>query len=213
MSFISSPFDFNHLPQRGLVKDTTAASRTWLVSLAEAKEHLRVGHTDDDTYITRLTQAAQLVCESLCGTDFTPMTYYLTCDTWEQTIEIPEVSPVRSIDHIKYYDTATPSVQQTWSAADYYLDNGSQRSRITLVDGAGYPQLRSGTGSIEVKFITKASWNLVSTTALSAVAVQAILITIADMYENRQSVIVGRIASSIPKTAEYLLNTMKIQTL
>ena len=45
------------------------------------------------------------------------------------------------------------------------------------------------------------------------VAKQACLITIADMYENRQSVIVGRIASKIPKTAQYLLDTMKIQTL
>jgi len=33
------------------------------------------------------------------------------------------------------------------------------------------------------------------------------------MYENRQSVIVGRIASSIPRTAQFLLDTLKIQTL
>jgi hypothetical protein len=33
------------------------------------------------------------------------------------------------------------------------------------------------------------------------------------MYENRQSVVVGRIASRIPKTAEYLMNTLKVQTL
>jgi hypothetical protein len=33
------------------------------------------------------------------------------------------------------------------------------------------------------------------------------------MYENRQSVIVGKIVSTIPKTAEYLMNPYKIQTL
>jgi hypothetical protein len=33
------------------------------------------------------------------------------------------------------------------------------------------------------------------------------------MYENRQSVIVGRIASTIPRTAQYLLDTLKVQVL
>ena len=56
-------------------------------------------------------------------------------------------------------------------------------------------------------------WSANTLTALSEVATQAVLITIADMYENRQSVIVGRIASSIPKTAQYLLDTLKIQTI
>ena len=54
------PYGHHHLPQRGIQTDTTSGASTWLVDLATAKEHLRVGHTDDDTYITRLTKAAQL---------------------------------------------------------------------------------------------------------------------------------------------------------
>ena len=47
-----SYFNNHHMPQRGIIPMTTSDSRNWLVSLADAKEHLRVGHTDDDAYIT-----------------------------------------------------------------------------------------------------------------------------------------------------------------
>jgi hypothetical protein len=81
-------------------------------------------------------------------------------------------------------------------------------TRITLIDGKTYPSLRNGTGNIKVLFTTD-SYNA----GFDTVAAQAIKIMITDMYENRQSVIVGRIASSIPKTSQYLLDTIKIQTL
>mgnify|MGYP003646413079 CR=1 FL=1 len=208
-----SYFNNQHQPQRGIIPMTTSAGRTWLVSAADAKEHLRIGHTDDDTYITRLTKAAQLVCEKLTGMVFTPCDFILECDNWDQTKEIPEISLIKTIDYIKYMDDADPSAQQTWADTNYYLSYFSQRSRIALVDGSSYPNLRDGIGNIEIKFGAKPNWSGNTLTALSEVATQAVLITIADMYENRQSVIVGRIASSIPKTAQYLLDTLKIQTL
>ena len=203
-----SYFNHHNQPQRGLVPTTSANDRTWLVSLTEAKEHLRIGHTDDDTYITRLTQAAQIVCENLTGMDFTPNSYIFSCDTWDQTKEIPNVSGVRTIVSIAYKDKN--GILTTLNSSDYYLGTGSQRSRIALVDGKSYPELYDGIQNIRITINTQATWGAMG---LNMVAKQACLITIADMYENRQSVIVGRIASKIPKTAQYLLDTIKIQTL
>jgi len=196
------------LPQRGVIPDINSAARQWLVSLSAAKEHLRVGHNDDDAYITRLTHAAQLVCEHLTGGTFTANAYVLFCDNWEQTKEIPEVSNASIITQITYKNTA--NVTTVWSAANYYLASGSQRSRIGLKDGKSYPDLYDGIETVQVKFTTDPIWGR---TNLNEVAFQAVLITISDMYENRQSVIVGRIASSIPRTAQFLLDTLKIQTL
>ena len=207
------PYGHHHLPQRGIQPQTPTGDRTWLVSLDEAKEHLRVGHSDDDTYITRLTKAAQLVCESKCGQVFSECSFFMHCDNWEQTREIPEISGVNTITHIKYWDNADPSVQQTWSASNYSLAKGSQRSRIFLSPSSSYPSLRPGLENIEISFAARPTWDISASTSLSEVAMQATLITIADMYENRQSVVVGRIASKIPKTAQYLLDSLKIQTL
>ena len=192
---------------------STSSGRTWLVSLADAKEHLRIGHSDDDAYIERIIKASQLLCEKLTGTVFTPCDYIMECDTWEQTKEIPEVSGIKLITYIKYMDDSDPSVEVTWSDSNYYHVFYSQRSRIALVDGKDYPNLREGIGNIEIKFTAKPMWSLNTLTALQELAYQAVLITVADMYENRQSVIVGRIASRIPKTAEYLLAQLKVQTL
>lgn len=207
------PYTEHHRPQRGILPLTASDERAWLVDLASAKEHLRIGHTDDDTYITRLTHAAQLVCENYCGSSFSLISWEFTCDNWEQTMEIPEVSGIRFITSIEYWDDADPSVQQTWSSTNFLLDAKSQRSRITLVDGKSYPSLRNGVGNIKIVLSGTPVWNVAFTTNLNEVAFQAVLITIADMYENRQSVVVGRIASKIPKTAQYLLNTLRIQTL
>ena len=113
------------MPQRGIIPMTTSDNRIWLVSLSEAKEHLRIGHTDDDTYITRLSQAAQLVCEKLTGTVFTPCDFILECDNWEQTKEIPDISVVKTIAYIKYMDDQKPSVQQTLNTVSYQLANYS----------------------------------------------------------------------------------------
>jgi len=207
---INSHFFYNQkLPQRGIIPTTSSDERIWLVSLNEAKEHLRIGHTDDDSYITRLTHAAQLVCESLTGTNFTGNTYTFYCDNWEQTTEIPEVSSILSITSITYKDTS--GLLTIWNPSNYYLAPGSQRSRIELVDGKSYPDLYDGIQNITISFTTIPVWGKV--TNLNEVAKQAVLITISDMYENRQSVIVGRIASSIPRTAQFLLDTLKIQTL
>jgi len=213
ITYFNYPFNEHHLPQRGIIPKTTSDDRTWLVDLAAAKAHLRIGHTDDDTYITRLTKAAQLVCESMTGIVFTTLSVEYECDNWEQTMEIPEISSISSIIHIKYMDDADPSVEQTFGAGDYYLMNWSQRSRIALTPGSSYPSLRSGIGDISIRMNVDPPWNIAHTTDLSEVAFQAVLITLSDMYENRQSVVVGRIASRIPKTAEYLLNTLKVQTL
>ena len=140
---INSPFFYNQkLPQRGIVPTTSSDERTWLVSLNEAKEHLRIGHNDDDSYITRLTHAAQIVCEHLTGANFTPQSYAYFCDNWEQTKQVPEVSIVETIDSITYKDTS--GTQTVWNTINYYLAQGSQRSRIELVDGKSYPDLYDG---------------------------------------------------------------------
>ena len=202
---IFTSWDANHLPQRGLTRVTIPDERAWLVSLADAKEHLRIGFSDDDTYISTLCRAAQLTCEYFSNIDFTPCAWKFTCDDWDQTKWIPH-QKCRTITGIKYYDDN--GISTIWGATDYYVDAGSLPVRITLVDGKTYPSLRNGTGNITIDFTTDEYEN-----RNNMVAAQAVLITIADMYENRQSVVVGRIASKIPKTAQYLLDTIKIQTL
>lgn len=204
---IFNNFNANNLPQRGLKRVTESSERLWLVSLAEAKQHLRIAHSDDDSYINNIIQAAQLTAEYQCNVDFTTCTWYFTCDLWSQTISIP-YSQITNVTRIEYYNDQSPSVFTSLPIAQWYLDNGSTPNRITMNDPYDYPSLRNGTGNIRITFLTQD----IDDTFIQ-VAKQAVLIMLTDMYENRQSVIVGRIASVIPRTAKFLLDTIKIQEL
>ena len=204
---IFTPFTWNNLPQIGLRRDEFDIAREMIVSLSEAKTHLRILHTDDDTYITSLIKAAQLTAEYYCNTDFTSCNWTYTCDLWNQTQKLPHGQWFKILN-IKYYDDN--GVQQTWAATEYDVDIGTIPNRITLKQNKTYPSLRDGVANITISLVsTGENYN----NNYTEVAKQAVLIMLTDMYENRQSVVVGRIASSIPKTSQYLLDTLKIQTL
>lgn len=194
-------FDANYLPKKGLSRVDPPAS--YICTLTEAKTHLRILHSDDDTYITSLIKVAQMTAEYYCNTDFTGSTWIFKCDLWEQTKQLP-YSEIRTISSIEYYDN--DGTLQTLNSSKYYLDTSIYPNRIALKDNESYPDLRDGIGNISVNFTTQNISN-------SEVAKQAVLIMLTDMYENRQSVIVGRIASTIPRTAQYLLDTLKVQVL
>ena len=206
MSYINR----HNLPQRGFRYVTPPSERSYLVSLDQAKEHLRIGHSSDDSYITQLIKVAQMMCEEHTGQFFTAVVMEYYADNWQQTKEIPNYSTVRSITSIEYYDQ--DDVLQTFASSNYYLENATKRSRIALKDNVDYPDLRDGIGNIKIT-LTFNIMNYAGGESYTFMAYQAMLITIADLYENRQSVIVGRIASVIPKTAEYILNKIKIQNL
>mgnify|MGYP003131877846 CR=1 FL=1 len=203
---ILNPFSRNYLPAKGLTRvENVDVPRSFLVTTDEAKTHLRILHNDDDTYITSLTKAAQLTAEYYINRDLTTCNWLYKCDVWEQSKTIP-YSGVKTITKIEYYNDN--GVLTTWQLANYYLDTSIFPNRICLHDNKEYPTLRDGIGNVHIYFNTTTKdfgGNL-------ELAKQAVLIMIADMYENRQSVIVGRIASSIPKTSGYLLDTLKIQT-
>ena len=204
---IFNNFSANHLPQRGLKRNQESSIRRWVVELDEAKQHLRIAHNDDDNYITNIIQAAQLTAEYQCNVDFTVCAWFFTCDLWQQTISIP-YSQVDRIQRIEYFNDASPSVFTVLNPTQWYLDAGSTPARITMTDPWDYPSLRNGTGNIRISFTTQDI-----DVTFNQVAKQAVLIMLTDMYENRQSVIVGRIASTIPRTAQFLLDTIKVQTL
>tara|TARA_R100000773_G_scaffold34737_2_gene29734 strand:- start:346 stop:957 length:612 start_codon:yes stop_codon:yes gene_type:complete len=201
---ILNPFTTKNLPSRNLRRITASSSRTFVLTLDQAKEHLRITHNTDDTYITSLIQAAQYTAEYYANKDFTACEWEFIADTWSQTQQLP-YGVWRTITHIKYYDD--DGVLITWNSSNYLFDSKGNPQRITLVDGKDYPSLRNGVSNIIVTINSQTMRGEVE------IAIQAIKIMIADMYENRQSVIVGRIASQIPKTSEYLLQTLRNQEL
>ena len=103
------------------------------VTLAEAKTHLRITSTDDDTWITAAITAAREDAEAMTRRALITQTWALALDEFPDAIQL---SPARvlGISSVTYYDE--DGVQQTLAGTSYDLDNYSEPA--WLVPAAGY---------------------------------------------------------------------------
>jgi uncharacterized phiE125 gp8 family phage protein len=136
------------------------------VSLAEAKAHLRVDFSDDDSLITSLIAAARQAAETLTGRQ-------LTTARWKQILDgfpgpslmgVPvgrpftlpghailiAKAPVQSVVSIDYLDMG--SALQAVSSSTYTVDAACEPARITPVFGQIWPVSLPQIGAVSVTF-------------------------------------------------------------
>lgn len=108
------------------------------VTTTEAKAHLRVDISDDDTLIGGLVTAARRWVEGVTGIIMVTQTwnYYLDRFPDSATICLP-IGPVSSITSLKY--TLVAGTVSTLSASDYTTDLASMPARITLKSAKSWP--------------------------------------------------------------------------
>lgn len=189
------------------------------LTLAETKAHLRVEDVanDEDALILALTRAAH---EHLDGKDGWLGRALLT-QTWDlvldgfpgrrtraggysgpgfaaDAIRVP-LPPLISVTTLKYIDTAGD--EQTWDAANYTVDIGSQPARIIPVYGVSWPAARAAVNSVTVRIVAGYG----SRNAVPMTIKHAMLLLIGHWYEHREEVLVGTIAQRLPSTVEALL--------
>ena len=180
-------------------------STTPLFTTAEAKDFLKVDTTADDTLIDNLIKAATESCQIYTNQYFLNTIVEQYSDKWSEVYTLYK-SPVSSITHIKYYDSN--NAEQTWASSNYILDDVSKPARIGLAVDATLPDLADRINAVHVKYTV--GYGTASSDVPDGIK-SAVLITLANFYENRQSVITGRTATELPLSSQYLLDQYKIQ--
>lgn len=113
-----------------------------LVTLAEAKDHLEIDHSDKDTYITSLVAAASQMIDGAEGMVGKPVgqqtVTYSIKDAPSNDIYLP-IFPVKSITSISYIDTDGNS--QSIGTSDFRLIGNEDYAVIETVDGYEWPSV------------------------------------------------------------------------
>jgi uncharacterized phiE125 gp8 family phage protein len=188
--------------KRGLKRTVEPTSEP--VTTAEAKTHLRVDHSDDDTYIASLISAARTIAENYTNRSFFTQTWVKTMSyfPYPEVLELQR-GYVQSVSSLKYYDESNS--QQTWNSANYTVNTSGDIAYLEA--DTDFPSdLYDRTDAVEVTYLT--GWDDVAD--IPAAIKHAVLMIVGHLYENRQDVVVGSQVNQMPKSSEYLLDPYKI---
>ena len=158
------------------------------VSLTEAKNHLRVDISDDDTLIKSKIMAVRQVFEEQYGVAFIDQTWELYMDAFPGgDLAIPKW-PLASVTSIKYTDE--DSNQSTVSSDDYLVDIYNKPGKVVLKSSASWPSdtLQEVNGVV-VRFV--AGYGAAGSDVPEPIR-QAVLLVVGDAYENREDTIIAQ---------------------
>lgn len=128
----------------------TAPPEAEPLTLAEAKEHLRITHDADDDALTALIRVAREMCEGYTGLALITRGCSLYLDSWtKDVIDLP-LPPLQTVAAINVYDSAEAAA--LFPSASYAVDARGVPARVMLTASPPLPGL--AMSGIEIVFTT-----------------------------------------------------------
>ena len=185
--------------------DLVTAPATEPVTTAEAKAHMRVTGSDDDTYIDALVVAARTHAETITRRAFITQTWDLYQDRFEgNEIHLPN-APLISVTTVKYIDV--DGVLQTFTSDDYTVHAfSSAPGEIELDLDKVWPVTKSVDNAVVTQFVAGYG----AAADIPQPIKQAMLMMIAHWYENRETTIVGATIMEVPQASRMLLAPYRV---
>jgi len=158
------------------------------VTLVEAKAQCRVQFADEDQLIEDLIAAATSMVEHYIGRSLTTQTWRLTLDKFTDRIVLPR-GPVQSISAFTYFDAA--GVSQTVPGTTYAFDGDADPQMVVRQPSASWPSVGNLINPVSITYVAGYS-------ALDRDIKQAILMLVANWFENRETLLTGTIVAQMP---------------
>ena len=179
----------------------TAGPAVEPVTLAEAKTHLRVDGTAEDTLVASLIVTSRLHVEAGIGLALVTQSWSYFLDCWPPgpALKLP-LRPVQTIDAVRLYDDN--AVVTTLPPASYLLDGASAPARLVRQGATQWPNPGRVANGIEVAFT--AGFGNAAANVPSPIR-QAILLLVAHWYEHRTPLELGAQAQPVPDMVGELL--------
>ncbi len=175
------------------------------VSLAEAKNHLKIDHNDEDTYVESLIEAATKWAEEYTWRFLIDTEAQLFINNFENKIYVGK--GCNDISEIAYLDNN--DAYQVIPSTNYYLDLNCQPAIIQFKDSYSFPVTSEKLNLIRISLT--AGFGPAASDVPSPIK-SAILLMVGHLYENRQDEISGTVVSKFSINSKFLLNPYRINT-
>lgn len=166
--------------------EVTVAPTNLVVSVSELKTHLRISHTDDDTYLDGVIKASTQFAETYTRRVLPPTTFKAYYD-YVQDLLIPRF-PITSITNIQYYDYN--NVLQTIDPQYYFTDLKDQPARIWFTQEFEVYSYRPA--ACIVTFVAGTS-----VANIDSGLKQTIMMIAGDMYDQRINIVHGSSSQAV----------------
>lgn len=172
------------------------------ITVAQAKTHLRITNSDEDTYIEALTLVSTEWCEEFQRRVYVQRQVVDKFDKFPSTIR-PRRSPLISVDSVKYVDTN--GVTQTLDAAEYDVGTYQEPGRITPAYTKSWPSIRAVINAVILTYQAGYANRASIPTGMK----HAVKLMVFHLYENREAV--GPVTmKEIPLAARQLLSMKRL---
>jgi uncharacterized phiE125 gp8 family phage protein len=180
-----------------------------LVSLAEAKAHLRIDGTAEDTLIGSLIVTSRLHLETALSLSLVTQGWSWFFDAWPRgaVVKLP-LRPVQSIAAVRLYDEAGDAT--TLDPDTYLLDGTSAPARFVRQGALVWPKPGRIANGIEIAFT--AGYGDAAADTPEPIR-HAILLLVAHWHEHRSPLEVGPLAQPPPDMVEKLLKPYRAMRL
>ena len=179
--------------------ELVTAPATEPVSLTDAKLHLRVEGSEEESAISLAITRARTEAEDRLGRALITQTWTLYLDSFPASGEIVfPLPPLQSITSVKYVDT--DGVLQTLATTEYVVDTSGEKGRLYLDWEKSWPSIRLQPNAVQVEFV--AGYGVAS--AVPAPFRAWILTRIGDHYAHREGTVTGTIATPLSFVDELL---------
>lgn len=179
----------------------TVAPAVPLLTLDDAKAHLRVDHADEDALISGLIDAAAAHLDGyngILGRALITQTWAAEFPTFVNRMDIP-LGPVQSAT-IQYYDSL--NAQQTLATSVYAVLSDGLGPYVTLKYNQQWPQTYTRDDAVKITFV--AGYGATAPDVPAAIR-SAMLLLISHWYDNRSALSVGESVSEMPFSVTALL--------
>lgn len=174
-----------------LTRVTPLAGET-ILPIEDAKAHLRVTHSSEDTLIEALRDAAIGHVERVAGVALAEGTWRWTLRSFPSRIDLP-MGPVTTVDAVTYFDA--DGAEQTY--ADARLVNGSAYPAA----GGSWP---TAYDSVTVEFTAG-----LASASDAPELLAAVQLLLGHFYINREAINIGNIVNELPLGVDALIGTYR----